>query len=362
MPIKIHNYTRAAAITFLTLPLGLRAESLYRRMPELSVRPQNRNLPSLSILIPARNESFNLKRLIPSLVSCIYPGDLEIIVIDDSSSDGSGAIARSYDLKVIRLNSLAAGCLGKPNACHQGALAARGDWLLFTDADTTHNPHGPASAVAYAVEHQLDGLSLFIKQECKNSTDRLALMTAFAGLYAGRNPSDAALNGQYILIKRDVYRASGGFLAVCNQQMEDLSLGQHLKKSGYRIPMMIGEKAASVYMYDNTRHAWQGMTRLGSGTVKWSGVWSIMTIIFITAMMSPLVVLSGVLAGELRPRWLPITWITVSVSMLPWAKRYGSWKNAFLAPFGALFVQIAAVTGILNRLLGRKNTWKGRSV
>lgn len=362
MPIKIHDYNRATAITFLSIPLGLRAERLYRSMPVLHVSPQKRKLPSLSILIPARNEALNLNRLLPSLASCDYPGDLEIILIDDNSSDGSGDVARSYDVKVLRLDSLTEGCLGKPSACHQGALSARGEWLLFTDADTVHNRYGPASAVAYAVDHHLDGLSLFIRQECKNSTDRLALMTAFAGLYAGKNPSEAALNGQYILIRRDVYQASGGFQVVCNQPMEDLELGQHLKKLGFNLPMMIGEDAASVFMYDNPRHVWQGMTRLGSGTIKWSGVWSLLTVVFITAIMSPLVVLTGVAAGKLAPRWLPITWITVSIMLTPWAKRYGSWKYAFLAPFGALFVQIAAVSGILNRLSGRRNTWKGRRV
>lgn len=362
MPFKLHDYRRAAAITFLSLPLGLRAESQYQAMPQLSVKPNLSPLPSLSIIIPARNEAINLTKLLPSLKLCNYPGLLEIIVVDDNSNDQTANIARSYGVKVICLKTLVEGCLGKPYASHQGAKAAQGDWLLFTDADTIHTPHGPASAVAYSIEHKLEGLSLFIKQECRGDLDRLALMTAFAGLFAGKDPTEATLNGQYILLKRDAYWNSGGFEIVCDQPMEDLAMGENLRRRGYYIPTMRGENAASVYMYDDARHVWHGMTRLGSGTMKWSGTWSILTALFITALMSPLIVLTGVLSGKLRSWLLPITWMAVSISMIPWAKRYGSWKYALLAPIGGLIVQIAALAGIINRISGHKYIWKDRRV
>jgi len=362
MPIKLHDYRRAAAITFLSLPLGLRAERQYHAMPKLSVQSILNPLPSLSIIIPARNEAINLPKLLPSLKSCNYPGPLEIIVVDDNSTDETAGIAKSFEVKVISLNTMVEGCLGKPYACHQGAKAAQGDWLLFTDADTIHTPNGLASAVTHAIEHRLAGLSLFVHQECKSYLDRLALMTAFAGLFAGKDPTEATLNGQYILLKRDVYWKSGGFEVVCDQPMEDLAMGENLRRLGYNIPTLRGESAASVYMYDNARHVWHGMSRIGSGTMKWSGAWSIVTALFITALMSPLIVLTGVLTGKLRGRWLPTTWVTVTITMIPWAKRYGSWKYALLAPIGGLVIQIAALSGLIKRLIGHKYIWKDRRV
>lgn len=362
MPFKLHDYHRATAITFLALPLSLWADHQYRSMPLLSAKPVNHESPSLSIIVPARDEAENLRTLLPSLKSIDFKGAYEIIVVDDNSSDKTASIAEDHGVKVIRLQDPSPGCLGKPNACHQGALMAQGDWLLFTDADTIHTQQGPVSALTHAIDNQLDGLSLFIKQDCKGVLDRLALTIAFAGLFAGRDPRQKTLNGQYILLRRDVYMQSGGFAAVCNQPMEDLALGDRLNQLGYNVPMMVGEQCASVRMYRDTKQLWHGLIRLGSGTVRWSGIWSLLTITLITALMSPLVVLSGVLFGQLHPRWLPLSWLATTLSALPWAKRYGKKQHALLAPIGALFVQLAAVYGILTRLFRRKQQWKGRRV
>jgi chlorobactene glucosyltransferase len=356
------SWQRAAALSFLALPLGLKAERAYQAMPSLPHLSSDDRLPMLSIIVPARNEAANLRRLLPLLQELHYPGSYEVVVVDDNSTDRTAAIAAAHGARVISLESLPPGWLGKPHACHQGALAAEGEWLLFTDADTLHAADGPAQAVAYAVQHRLDGLSIFLRQECKNLVDRLPLTAAFAGLFAGLGRSNKLLNGQYILLRGQVYRDSGGFAAVRDEPLEDLALGDRLSRLGYQVPIMRGEETASVEMYDSASQVWHGMARLGSGTLNWSGFGAVLTAVFITALMSPLITAIGVLTGRLNRKWLPVTWLAATISMVNWARRFGSPGWSILAPVGAGLVQAAAIWGLISRLLGRSLRWKGRRV
>ncbi len=356
------SWQRAAALSFLALPLGLKAERSYQAMPSLPHLSGNERLPMLSIVVPARDEAANLHRLLPLLQELHYPGSYEVVVVDDNSTDRTSAIAAAYGAKVIRIESLPSDWLGKPFACHRGALAAEGEWLLFTDADTRHAADGPARAVAYAVQNRLDGLSIFLRQECKNLVDRLPLMAAFAGLFSGLGRRNKLLNGQYILLRGQVYRDSGGFAAVRDEALEDLALGNRLSRLGYQVLMMRGEEAATVQMYDSASQVWHGMARLGSGTLNWSGFGAVLTAVFITALMSPLITAIGVFTGRLDRKWLPVTWLAVTISMVTWARRFGSAGWSILAPVGAGLVQAAAVWGLISRLLGRSLRWKGRKV
>jgi chlorobactene glucosyltransferase len=357
-----HDWRRNAALAFVSLPLSIWAERTYQAMPRLDGAAPAGPLPSLSIIIPARDEARNLSRLLPSLQQLRYPGPVELIVVDDGSMDRTGQIAAAHGARVVRIDHLPTGWKGKPHACHLGAQAATGDWLLFTDADTLHLPGSAARAVAYALQGQLDGLSLFLKQESKSWLDRMALTAAYAGLFAGTRPQDRLLNGQYVLLQRDVYWESGGFEAVRADALEDVALGNRLRQQGYRVPILVGEDAATVRMYDNTRQLWNGMNRLGADSLRWGGLRAAWTAIFVTALMSPLVALLGVFTGKLDLRWLPATWAAAAVPMTPWASRFGNPLWAAAIPFGALFVQAAALWGILNRLVGRGIRWKGRRV
>lgn len=356
------GWRSTAAFTFLALPLALRAERAYRALPALEAVPSEGALPSLSIIVPARNEAENLCRLLPSLRALRYPGEYEVVVVDDNSTDDTAAVADSWGARVVRLKNLPPGWYGKPHACHQGACASGGDWLLFTDADTIHAPNGPARVVACAIARQLDGLSLFLDQECRDLAQRLALSTAFAGLFAGLPRGATLLNGQYILLRRDVYEMSGGFSAVRGEMLEDVALGHLLRSRGCRVPMMHGYDVAQVSMYRSKTQMWHGLTRLGSGSLRWTGPGALRTAAYVTAVMSPLLALTGVLARRLDRKWLPVTWGVASASMLPWARRFGSPALAVVSPVGALLVQVAALWGLGSRLLGRGIRWKGRRV
>ncbi len=358
----IENWKRTIPLSLLAPPLAYYAHRRYQGLPELPPDHPAGRLPMLSIIVPARNEGHNLPHLLPSLCHVNYPGEVEVIVVDDNSEDDTAVIAAQHGARVIALTELPPGWKGKPHALCQGAHAARGEWLLFTDADTIHHPDGPAQAVAYAEKQRLDGLSLFLKQEYRGLLDRLALTAAFSGLFVAWRPDATHLNGQFILLRRQVYHESGGFAMVRTAVLEDLAMGRHLRQRQYQVPMMRGESAARVRMYHSNQQMWHGLNRLGSQSLPFSGLRALWTVFFVTIAMNPLLVLLGILTGHVRWRWLFLTWTAVFLGFIPWARHLGAWWDAALAPFGALFVQLAGFWGLIRRLFRRGIYWKGRSV
>ena len=349
--------------------LSLLAEWRYRSLPHLPAPEISRSLPALSVVIPARNEEVNLRRLLPSLLENVYPGPLEVIVVDDDSSDATSTVAREHDrVTLIRLADVPDGWLGKPFACHQGAAASSGKWLLFTDADTFHDPQSLARSVAFAQDAGLDALSLWLRQESGGWLDATVMPVAFAGLFAGVASTNMLFNGQYILLRREVYSDSGGFAAVCGEPVEDLALGHHLCASGYRVQTLRGETAASVRLYGDPRSLWHALTRLGGGSLRWLGPGSLFTTLLVTATMAPILrIVSTLTNGADRPTGSRfgkalLAWASTTPAFVLWARRFGSGRSVILAPLGAIFVQIAATWGLLSRLIGRGILWRGRVV
>ena len=314
--------------------------------------------------------------------------------MEDHSTDGTADLVRENIrglagdaatmpgscTRLIAAPELPPGWLGKPHASHVGACAAHGEWLLFTDADTVHHAASAASVVAFAEAHGLDGLSIFLRQEMRSVIDGAVLMVAFAGLFSGLQRSTSMLNGQYILLRRQVYEQSHGFAAVRSEMMEDLAFGRYLSEQGFRVPMMRGESLASVRMYADWRQMWHGITRLGSGSLRYGGLLALLPAILITGILMPLwapLVSPGVAR---QTPGLRLLWLAALGGYIPWARRFGqepqpasghrTWTNtgtwplamSLLAPAAALFVQAAALWGFVSRLLGRGVSWKDRRV
>ncbi len=317
------NYEVSTLIALFSLPLAMRAEWAYRSLPEISASLLDLPLPSLSVIIPARDEARNLSTLIPSLRASTYPGELEILVVDDHSTDETACVAAGLGASLVRLmGGLPSGWLGKPYACHQGALAASGEWLLFTDADTSYRPDALPQMLAYVLAQRLDGLSAFLHQDCSSTIDRLALGAAYTGLFAGLSASHHPLNGQLILIRRDAYLCSGGFEPVREQALEDLAFGRLLAAGGYDLRVARLESLGAVRMYRSRTQAFHGLSRLGSGSLTWMGFTGIFTAIYIAALVSPLVVLAGVLLKQAPWLWLVLSWGAASLSHLSWIPRF----------------------------------------
>lgn len=229
--------------------------------------------PTVSIIVPARNEEANIAACLESLA--IQTGvPFEIIVVDDHSTDRTQDIAGSFsprydNVRVIEAAPLPANCTGKNNAVSTGARAARGEWLLFTDADTVHLPGSLARAIAEAKQFNADMLSYSPEQIAVSFWEMAILPVVFAELarqYPPTKVSDpqspiAAANGQYILIRREAYDAIGGHAAVANEILEDVALARLVKQSGRKLRFRYAADAVRTRMYRNFAQLREGWTK-----------------------------------------------------------------------------------------------------
>ncbi|MBI3968777.1 MAG: glycosyltransferase, partial [Chloroflexi bacterium] len=236
---------------------GFDAWRRYLALPEVRLTAGRASqLPSLSVVVPARDEEANLRRLLPTLVSQDYPA-LEVVVVDDGSADGTAAVAAELGARIVSAGPLPSGWAGKPHACWVGANAADGDWLLFVDADTEHRPGALVAALTYALDRDLDGLTLFLQQRCTGFAEWLLLPYAYQRYFAAVRPAhltdpaapDALANGQYLLVSRAAYDRAGGHAAVAGSVVEDVDLARVFKRAGIRLRPARGEELASVRMY-----------------------------------------------------------------------------------------------------------------
>jgi glycosyltransferase involved in cell wall biosynthesis len=226
----------------------------------------------VSAIIPARNEEASIARAVESVAAQAEVG--EVIVVDDQSTDRTSAIlaelaARIPKLKVLMTGELPDGWVGKNYAVSIGAAAARGDWLLFTDADTYHYPGSTRRALADAVDHEAALVSYSPEQEMETFWERalipyvycrLSARFSFARVNDPEQP-DAAANGQYLMILRDVYRSVGGHASVAGEVLEDVALARRVKEARYRIYFTAPIGIVRTRMYRSFRTMWEGWTK-----------------------------------------------------------------------------------------------------
>jgi cellulose synthase/poly-beta-1,6-N-acetylglucosamine synthase-like glycosyltransferase len=231
--------------------------------------PADQARPEVSVIIPARNEAASLGACLESIIAQQGIG-FEIIVIDDQSTDATGEIARSFlGVQVIESTGLPRGWVGKNHAVWLGAQAARGESLLFTDADTVHLPGSLRRSIDEAKEYGADLLSYSPKQEVHSFWERALMPVVFAELTRTyrtvdvNNPQSrvAAANGQYLLIRRTVYDWIGGHQAIAGVLLEDVELAKRVKQSGRIIRFRYGGDAVCTRMYRSFTQIWEGWTK-----------------------------------------------------------------------------------------------------
>jgi glycosyltransferase involved in cell wall biosynthesis len=225
--------------------------------------------PLVSVIIPARNEEASLGRCLESLVSESGVA-FEILVVNDHSSDRTAEIAASFPgVRLIEAGPLRQGWTGKNNAVACGTREAKGNWLLFTDADTVHLPGSLARALAEAKENEAEMLSYSPEQIAVTFWEMAILPVVFRELARQYPPSKvsdpaspiAAANGQFILIRRDAYEAVGGHTAVAGDILEDVALARRVKASGRKIRFRYAADAVRTRMYRNFSELREGWTK-----------------------------------------------------------------------------------------------------
>jgi len=223
----------------------------------------------VSVIVPARNEEASLGACLQSLVEQTGV-KMEIIVVDDGSTDRTREIAQSFaGVKVIQPGPLPEGWTGKNNAVSAGAKLVRGEWLLFTDADTVHKPGSLARSLEETRTKKVAMLSYSPEQEVHDFWEKAVMPVIFAELAASFRPAEvsdpksaaAAANGQYILIQRSAYEAVGGHAAIAKSLLEDVDLAKAVKSSGRKIFFRFGGDAVRTRMYRSFAQMREGWTK-----------------------------------------------------------------------------------------------------
>ncbi len=231
--------------------------------------------PILSVVIPARNEEDCLGECLRSLVAQEEDGwrlgaDWEIVVVNDGSTDRTREIAASFHgVRVMDAPKLERGWTGKANACWSGAQATRGKWLLFTDADTLHEPGHVRLAMIEAERHEVGMLSYSPRQIVRGLAQRALMPLVFSDLavtYAPAKVNDparlvAAANGQFLMVRRDVYEKIGGHAAVKGSILEDVELASLVKRRKLGLRFRYAPEAVSARMYRSFGAMWEGWTK-----------------------------------------------------------------------------------------------------
>jgi chlorobactene glucosyltransferase len=345
--------------------------------------PSTQQLPLISVIIPARNEQRNIRRCILALLAQDYP-NFEIIIVDDGSNDGTAAIldelaGSNARLQVIHGVELPAGWAGKPHALVQGAAIAHGDWYCFMDADTFANPGLLRSSYSTALQLQADMFSILTAQLLGGFWERAVLPLVFLGLSFGfpaervNDPSrpDAISNGQFILIKRQVYEAIGGHTAVRERIDEDRALALLAKQAGYRLVLADGRQVASTRMYTSLGEMWEGWTKniyLGLQDKLWllsfgallGLVVSFLLPVWLIGGIFWLVSGAGAEALILCSEAIAL-WVLLIAKRLRASRAFGipDWY-AFTFPLGAFIFTAMMLASAVNVISGRGVTWKGR--
>ena len=233
--------------------------------------------PNISVIVPARNESQNLRRCLESLSHQDYPQErLNVIVVDDNSSDdtfaiGSALADKSRNLRVIRCPPLPPHWCGKPHACWIGTQAscAADEWLCFIDADVEAGAGLMESAVAAARSQHLALLSLAPRQRLGSFAERLIipcglfLMAFSQDLEAVQSPHGDQVTacGQFMLAHRAAYEAAGGHAAVRNAICEDLELARRIKRTCGHVVLQDGKLLLTARMYTGWKSLWTGLSK-----------------------------------------------------------------------------------------------------
>lgn len=350
-------------LLLLNLLIARRADRYFRRLPI----PSESSPPtsSAAIIVPARNEAANIGRCASSLVAQQYPC-FSVTIVDDDSSDSTAEIAANAGVSVLRLQgSPSVGWTGKCNACDQAARQTDADWLLFTDADTYHQPNALGSAIAYAEQHKLDALSLLLRQECGTFAERIVLPLAYQNLFAALPPDQPTFNGQFILIRHQVYQASGGFGSVRGRVMEDVALAEVLRQQGHRIALANGELLASVRMYRDGRSLWQGMTKTTFTAAKDRGLAGVLLALLIVAnaCLLPLALISTAINAPLLAILALLNILAIALGLVNWLRRFGVPAfYALLNPFGTTFLWLIGLVATARAVLRLGVRWKDRTI
>lgn len=357
------------------------ADWFYFRRPIVEeIPPSNGTLPSLSLLIPARNEEMVIAACVQSLLAQDYPGPLEILVLDDHSTDKTTQVVEKITQTDGRVRLLSGGELlpgwkGKPNALRQLAAVATGELLLLTDADCVFFPGALVSSVRHREAVGADCLSLVPYLECQTFWEHVVVPLQYVlvfltlpvrNIWTSRNPAFAAANGAFLLLTAQTYRDLGGHEPVKGEMAEDIKFSQYVKRQGRKLVYGDGSRVYGVRMYDSLRGVWDGFSKnLFPAMGKSLPVLVVWALFLLTTQVLPFVFsLTALVSGKrtLSLFWLPLLHVLVSLgirAVLCLRFRQALWAT-FTQPVGWLITLAIGANSAYLALSKRGHSWKGR--
>ena len=369
-------------ITFICLAMllsGIANGAAVRRDGRLARRtPVPSPAPLISVCIPARNEARNIAACTESLARQHYP-NFEVLVLDDCSGDGTGDLARVVakrhpNVRVLTGEPLAPGWIGKAHACQQLGREARGEWLLFTDADVLFAPRALEWALRLALARRSDLLSALPRMRVETFWERLSVplvavtgagAISFALMTRLKAPWYGAASGAFLFFRRVAYEAIGGHQAVKDRIVEDIGLARAVKRAGGRLVLTGGGRWVACRMYTSLREVWEGLTKnfyaLAPGplcALAVAGLLGVYAWPWFSYLCGP-----ALGWGAWEATILPLVQIG-SIALLRAGVDYGagelSLRGLLLTPLAGIFLSLIALRSASRALLRQPTAWRAR--
>lgn len=393
--------TASSCLGLLILWVGLKR--VFQEAPQLN--PSIPSLPvdaevvdgegiSLTVVIPAFNESLNIKRSLGSVFQSLPPcGNWHVVVVDDMSTDSTVDMAQECAKQMDQLNRftlIQAGprpaderWVGKNWACSKAMEQLKSSWVLFIDADVELRPTALRRALVQAIHERADLFSVAPRLVCTCLAEWMVqpIMASLLGLgfpivEANDPSSDVAFAaGPFMLFRRSAYDAIGGHRALAGEVVEDLALARTIKTSGFRLRYVLGLDAVDLQMYPNLSALWEGWTKnwflgLDRNIPKALAAGGVVMLMFASPwiLLPTCAVLAVVLLGPtvmiVASALLAAMALVLQIVLRFWIQdRFGvPMRFWWLMGAGGLLVGAIAPVSVWRSITGRGWTWKGRSL
>ncbi len=333
--------------------------------------------PMVSVCVPARDEERGIRACLESLLKQDYP-QFEVIVVNDHSTDRTGELIHELARNNSRLialdgEDLPKGWLGKPFALHQAFQKAKGEILLFTDADPVFEPSALRTAVFTLRERNLDALTLMPRAEFGSFWERavqptifgfIASLTRFRKVNSPDHKSAMGF-GVFLMFKRSAYEAIGGHEGGKADVLEDVLIAKRLKKAGFNFFVADAKRLFSIRMYYGFREIWTGWRKNMFLAMKRSVFRAFYYVFMVEAfLLTPYLVLGwNVLAGT-GGFWIGLSLFGVSMvsaATIKTCDELGLKRiNACLFPIGAVVMAAIMMNSMIQVLVFSRTEWRGR--
>ena len=361
------------------LPAVIMARNVFLYRP--LGQPALRGVPSVSVLVPARNEEENIRQILESVLRCDGV-DLEVLVWDDGSTDRTAQVVRSFELNDARVRLLSgvglpAGWAGKQHACQRLSEAAKGDVLVFLDADVRLRRSDALWRIAGAfLREELDLLSGVPLQRTATFYEKLIvpmihfILLGFLPIDAMRKtrlPGFGAGCGQLMAFRASVYREMGGHASVRGSFHEGITLTRLFRAAGKTTELFDAQDLSSCRMYRGMREVWDGFAKNAhEGLASPKSVVPMSVFLLFGQVLPFLSLLVGALSGGFSGNWVPwalaATGLGIGVRAVVSAWFSQPLLIALLQPFAVLFLLLNQWYGAIRTVLGMPVGWRGRTV